>query len=79
VSTFALRRGRSAPRDPEGRMPLMDHLRELRRRVVICVIALIPGSVIGWIYYDKLIRWLSAPVCDIPVAGAVPTGRCGPL
>jgi sec-independent protein translocase protein TatC len=60
-------------------MPLMDHLRELRRRVVICLIALIPGVVLGWVYYGHLIHWLSAPVCDVPVTGAVKTGRCGPL
>jgi sec-independent protein translocase protein TatC len=60
-------------------MPLMEHLRELRRRVIICLIALIPGVVLGWIYYDTLVRWLSAPICDVPVAGAVTTGRCGPL
>lgn len=61
-------------------MPLLDHLRELRRRMIICIVSLAPGVVLGWIYYDALVRWLSAPICDVPVAGApVTNGRCGPL
>ncbi len=61
-------------------MPLMDHLRELRRRMVVCILALVPGVVLGWLYYDTLVRWLSAPICDIQVAGPpVTNGSCGPL
>jgi sec-independent protein translocase protein TatC len=60
-------------------MPLMDHLRELRRRVFVSVIALVPGVVLGWIFYDDLVRFLSAPICDVDVGGAVGGGSCGPL
>jgi sec-independent protein translocase protein TatC len=80
VTTFALRRRRpGGSRDPEGRMPLMEHLRELRRRVGISVLALVPGVTLGWIYYDTLIRWLAAPICDVPVSNNVGGGSCGPL
>lgn len=57
----------------------MDHLRELRTRVLISVAALVPGVVLGWIYYDTLVRFLAAPICDVPVAGNVGGGQCGPL
>jgi sec-independent protein translocase protein TatC len=60
-------------------MPLMDHLRELRRRVAISVLALVPGVTIGWIYYGTLIHWLAAPICDVPVSNNVGGGSCGPL
>ena len=35
-------------RNPEGRMSLGDHLRELRRRLVISALALLAGAVLGW-------------------------------
>lgn len=42
-------------------MPLAEHLRELRSRLVKSGIALLIGMVIGWIYYPELFAWLSAP------------------
>jgi sec-independent protein translocase protein TatC len=42
-------------------MPLTEHLRELRSRLVKSGIAIALGMVIGWIYYDQLFAWLSAP------------------
>lgn len=41
-------RRRRTPKDPEGRMPLMDHLRELRNRAVKAGIFLVLGSILGW-------------------------------
>jgi sec-independent protein translocase protein TatC len=35
-------------RNPEGRMPLGDHLRELRRRVIIAAFAIVAGTIAGW-------------------------------
>ena len=35
--------------NPEGRMPLFDHLRELRNRVVKMALALIAGMIVGFI------------------------------
>jgi sec-independent protein translocase protein TatC len=58
VTTLALRRRAGGDRDPEGRMPLMGHLRELRRRVFWSVLALVPGVTLGWVYYDTLVGWL---------------------
>lgn len=42
-------------------MPLVDHLRELRSRLVKASLAIIAGMVVGWIYYDAIFAWLSAP------------------
>ncbi len=42
-------------------MPLTEHLRELRSRLVKSGIAIAVGMVIGWIYYPQLFAWLSAP------------------
>ena len=49
-------------RDPEGRMSLGDHLRELRNRITISAIAIVIGGVVGWIYYDRVINALTKPL-----------------
>ena len=36
-------------RDPEGRMSLGDHLRELRNRTLISALAILVGSIYGWL------------------------------
>lgn len=47
--------------DRSAAMPLTDHLRELRSRLVKSGIAIGLGMVVGWIYYPQLFEWLSAP------------------
>lgn len=46
---------------PAAAMPLTEHLRELRSRLVKSGIAIAIGMVVGWIYYPELFAWLSAP------------------
>jgi sec-independent protein translocase protein TatC len=52
-------------RDPDGRMSLGDHLRELRRRFVIAAVAILVGSVLGWVKYDWLFAQIMAPLRKI--------------
>src|SRR5664280_613482 len=49
-------------RKTDGRMSLGDHLRELRRRLVIAATAIAVGAVIGWVQYDRLFNALMAPL-----------------
>ncbi len=37
--------------DPEGRMSLIDHIRELRNRVVKIALALIVGTGVGLVFF----------------------------
>jgi len=46
-------------------MPLTDHLRELRSRLVKSGIAIASGMVIGWIFYTPIFDWISAPFNDV--------------
>jgi sec-independent protein translocase protein TatC len=46
-------------------MPLRAHLAELRRRVLISVIAIGFGAVIGWFLYDPVWEALQQPLKDI--------------
>lgn len=69
------RSGEKPQPDPEGRMPLMDHLRELRNRLLIAVLAVVVGIVIAWFFFDPLWALLKAPYCDT-VQSRQLTGHC---
>lgn len=57
---MAFRRGRN----PEGRMSLAGHLRELRRRMATSAIAVLVSAALGWIYYPQVYSRLAAPFND---------------
>jgi sec-independent protein translocase protein TatC len=63
---MALKRRR--PKDPEGRMPLADHLRELRSRVVKAGLALLIGAAAGWFLFDPVLARLKEPLDDYAAA-----------
>ncbi|CAN5607481.1 twin-arginine translocase subunit TatC [soil metagenome] len=45
----------------EGQMTLMDHLGELRDRLVKCVIAVVLGGTIAWLFYNQIYDFLLEP------------------
>ncbi len=57
-------RFRPKPRDPEGTMTLIEHLEELRYRLVVSVVAIAVGSVGGWLLYGRVLDLLLRPYCD---------------
>lgn len=42
-------------------MPLVEHLRELRKRLVISVLAILIGTIIGWMLFNPLFDILKQP------------------
>jgi len=62
-----------------GRMPLLDHFRELRSRVVKSALAITLGSIIGWFFYNEIITKLAEPVCDLRAAQESGAASCGAL
>lgn len=49
-------------------MSVLDHLRELRRRLILVVIIVGAGSVIGWLVYNQVLDFLRRPYCSVPTA-----------
>lgn len=45
---------RSRRQNPEGRMALGDHLRELRRRFVLAFVGIALGAIAGWFVYEPV-------------------------
>jgi sec-independent protein translocase protein TatC len=56
-------------KDPEGRMPLFDHLRELRNRVVKSALALIAGMIVGFIFFTPVWHFIERPLCRATIRG----------
>ncbi|MEQ4206596.1 twin-arginine translocase subunit TatC [Actinopolymorpha sp. B17G11] len=50
--------------DPEGRMTLVEHLRELRSRLMKAVGAIVLGAIVGWFFYEELFHLLADPLRD---------------
>jgi sec-independent protein translocase protein TatC len=52
--------------NPDARMPVMDHLRELRRRLIAVLLIVAAGAVVGWILYPHTLEFLRHPYCSVP-------------
>lgn len=62
-----------------AKMPLIEHLREFRKRVVRSSIAVALAALIGWFFYDEIITKLAEPVCDLAQARRSNSNSCGSL
>jgi sec-independent protein translocase protein TatC len=47
-----------------GTMSVMEHLEELRRRIVIAFFAILGGAVVGWFLYPYVLELLRDPFCQ---------------
>ena len=63
----------------DARMPLLDHLRELRKRVFRAAIVIVLASFVGWYFYNPIITQLALPVCDLKAAQSAGATHCGSL
>lgn len=64
---------RRKPKNPTGEMTLVQHLQELRTRIVISLLALVVGTIVGFIWYQNapfniapLGEILRGPYCSLP-------------
>jgi sec-independent protein translocase protein TatC len=55
--------------NPEGRMPLMDHIRELRNRVVKMLLALGAAMIVGFIFFTPVWHVIDRPLCAATIRG----------
>jgi sec-independent protein translocase protein TatC len=52
--------------NPEGRMPLVGHIRELRNRLIKSIVALLAGTIFGWLVFEPVWDFLKEPYCSLP-------------
>jgi sec-independent protein translocase protein TatC len=63
--------------DPDGRMPLIDHLRELRNRLLKAALALVLVMVLGFVFFDQIWSFVSHPFCSAVINGKTGCRRTG--
>jgi sec-independent protein translocase protein TatC len=79
-------RRKRTPEKRPGTMTVVEHLEELRHRIIVCLYAVAGGAVVGWFLFDPFKNLLRRPFCDYLAAHPeqAPTSGCnlyflGPL
>jgi sec-independent protein translocase protein TatC len=55
--------------NPEGRMPLMDHLRELRNRLLKAIIVIVAAMIAALFFSDQTWNFVVHPFCSAVIQG----------
>jgi sec-independent protein translocase protein TatC len=50
---------------PEKKLSIIDHLDELRKRILLCLAAVTVFAVVGYIFFDPVLRILTAPAKEV--------------
>jgi sec-independent protein translocase protein TatC len=70
---------RRAKVERTGTMPLVDHLMELRKRLLISISAVFVGAVIVFIFYNRVLHFLSKPYEQVTGRNLIVTDPLAPL
>lgn len=62
MATILRRRG--GPRPDPNAMTLYEHLAELRRRLIVSVVAVVLGSIVAYVFYPHILNFLMHPFCE---------------
>lgn len=59
-------RFRRKKRSKRSTMTMMEHLGELRRRLIVSLLAFLLVSVVAFIFYEPLLDFVRQPLCKVP-------------
>jgi sec-independent protein translocase protein TatC len=51
--------------NPQGEMTFLDHLRELRKRIIVSMIAILCAAIVSYIFFDYIVTFLFNPFKEI--------------
>ena len=56
---------RNPPPSADDHMTLVEHLAELRRRLIIALLGVAVGMIFGFLLYSSVLDWLVEPYCEV--------------
>ncbi|MFF0435906.1 twin-arginine translocase subunit TatC [Streptomyces sp. NPDC004327] len=71
-----LKSARKQEKDPEGRMPLVEHLRELRNRLAKGLLAIAAVTIVALVYSEDIMQFLTRSVPKCPPGVTSDGGNC---
>ncbi|MEV4300441.1 twin-arginine translocase subunit TatC [Microbispora rosea] len=71
-----LKRSTPAAAAEDGRMTLMEHIRELRNRLIKAILAVVVGTAVGFIYFEPIWNFLKQPYCRLPQSHQLNGDKC---
>src|SRR5438874_12822821 len=57
-------------------MTLAEHLHELRRRLVISLIAVVAGTIVAFAFHGQILHVLTRPYCHLPASYRLERTHC---
>ncbi|MGH3275669.1 MAG: twin-arginine translocase subunit TatC [Streptosporangiaceae bacterium] len=57
--------------NPDGSMPLMEHIRELRNRIFKALLFVTAGAIAGWFLYPHIWHFIETPYCRLDLHSQV--------
>jgi sec-independent protein translocase protein TatC len=52
-------------KNPQGEMSFLEHLRELRKRIIVSMIAILIAAILSYIFFDHIVAFLFKPFREI--------------
>jgi sec-independent protein translocase protein TatC len=49
-------------RSPDGRMTIVEHLEELRYRLILAILFVVAATIVAWVYYPHILTFLVRPL-----------------
>jgi sec-independent protein translocase protein TatC len=65
------------PKMRNGAMPLLEHIKEFRNRFLKSLLAVCIAAIVGWIFYEPVIKQLASPFCSLGESSS--ENYCGDL
>ncbi|MGH9077533.1 MAG: twin-arginine translocase subunit TatC [Acidimicrobiales bacterium] len=53
------------PEPDGGQMSLFEHLSELRRRLIVSILAIVVGGIVAWFLYNPLLHFMAEPYAQL--------------
>ena len=73
---MALRGSSGAEHPDDARMSLAEHLRELRRRLLISALALVAATIVAFVFHSAILHLLTRPYCHLPSSYRLVQNKC---